>query len=70
MGLGSATSEIFPLGNEGKRSVSMEIRGQSFAVTLIYAEELENTRYGVMVPNVPPEVCQKNSGEKELGFIE
>lgn len=28
-----------------KRSASMEIRGQSFAVILIYIEELENSRY-------------------------
>lgn len=28
-----------------KRSASMEIRGESFAVILIYVEELENSRY-------------------------
>ena len=41
--LGSVTSEIFPMGNEAKRS--MEIRGQSLAVILVYVEELENKRY-------------------------
>ena len=45
MDLGSVMSEIFPMGNEAKRSASMEIRGQSLAVILIYVEELENKRY-------------------------
>lgn len=53
-----------------KRSASMEIRGQSFAVILIYIEELENSRYWVRLPNVSLGVCQKNNSTRQVTFIE